>query len=123
MELESREQYYRYVDGRYSNGVDEYGNVIPGPGQPYIHCHSFIVVKHTPKGVWIEEFGRKRFILSTANKRFALPNKEEAMISFLARKRRQLTILKAQVSHVEQVIIIGTNFNETSKSPFASSLG
>lgn len=60
------------------------------------------VLKLTAKGVWIEEYaGKKRFVLKGARKQFACPTKEDALISFRARKKRQIRILKHQLRRAE----------------------
>lgn len=65
---------------------------------------TFNVIKNTPKGTWINISysypPRKRFVLNDAKKRFAYPTQEEAKTSFLARKSRQLGILKAQIESI-----------------------
>lgn len=64
--------------------------------------HTFPVIRRTPKGAWIHGYGVKpQFVLDGTKKRYAYPTKEEAKASFLARKQRQLGILKAQIKAVE----------------------
>lgn len=82
-----------------------------------IDTHS--VIKRTPKGVWVYLWGYLRpsarervlqvkpshdikFILETANKRWAWPTEEEALKSFLSRKRRELEILRSRVFDAEE---------------------
>lgn len=57
------------------------------------HCR---VLRYTPKGVWVDTWGGKKFILASARKRYACPTKDEALESFRARKRRQVALLAAQ---------------------------
>jgi len=64
----------------------------------------FELIKETPKGYWIDLFpdmgwNEKKWVSSTAKKRYAYPTKEEALSSFIARKERQIEILKAQLSN------------------------
>lgn len=47
------------------------------------------VLKETPKGVWLDDWGNRRFVLRDARKRYACPTRQEALESFIARKRRQ----------------------------------
>ena len=65
------------------------------------------ITKRTAKGCWVGhlQYGEKHFILDSGVKRYAYPTKEEAKTSFLARKRRQLAILKHQVKAVEHAVI------------------
>lgn len=99
----SVEKWFRFEDRRYST-VDEFDN----------HCGSyvdvilmeFVVDRHTPKGVWLRTFmGSRRFVLSSARKRFACPTIEEAAESFRARKAAQLRIYTAKVSHVHSALL------------------
>jgi len=48
--------------------------------------------------------GDKKFVLTGATKRFACPTKEEALKSFKARKRRQISILEAQAKHAREAL-------------------
>ena len=90
---------YRYDDVSYESG-------------PKIILSTFKVIKETPCGWWIiQQWGDwctpdedKRWVSKIARKRYAYPTKEEAMISFTARKTRQLSFLKAQTSYVEEIL-------------------
>lgn len=84
---------FRYEDRR----VDEYGGVA-------VRLYEHRVLKTTPCGAWIDHFGARRFVKSDARKRFACPTKEEAMVSFIARKRRQAAILRGQLDGVEEAL-------------------
>lgn len=76
------------------------------PGDPpYIYLSKFKVVKHTPKGVWVEfGFYKDKFIRKDAHKHFACATIEEAKKSFIARKSRQLCILEHQIDDVRWVL-------------------
>lgn len=93
---------YRYEDFRWAAPLDEWDNPV-GKGRADIRCLEFPILKTTPKGVWINNYGPKRWVRLDAHKRFACPTKEEAMESFKARKKRQRSILKAQLSHLDEV--------------------
>ena len=89
------EQWYRYED--YRSEI-----------RPYIRLRTFPVVKTTPKGVWLSlGFAGRKFVLADARKRFACPTEEEAMQSFIARKRTQKRILEGQLKHVSQALAMG----------------
>jgi hypothetical protein len=103
-----REVWYRVVDGRYAGSVDECGDPM-GDGGAYVRVDEYPVLRHTPKGVWLEHagrYGQHRFVLRVANKRWACPTKEEAMESFRARKQRQAKILRAQLAHVKEALAL-----------------
>lgn len=79
----------------------------------YMILHKYNVIKHTKCGVWLDTgYGGKRFVLSGARKRYALPTLEEAKKSFRARKEKQLKILKAQVQKIESAIWEIDNWNQ-----------
>jgi hypothetical protein len=67
-------------------------------------------------GVQLDFYGEKKFVLKDARKRFACPTPEEAMESFIARKKRQRGILKAQLVHVEEAIDIAERGDKTAIS-------
>lgn len=70
------EKWYRY-DDPYTDGNLPFLTEIP-------------VLRHTPKGVWLDKYGLKRFVLKAANKRYAYPTKELALASYIIRKQRQI---------------------------------
>lgn len=68
--------------------------------------NTYRVIKRTPCGAWVYmPAGKRKFILDTGTKRFAIADLEEAKTSFLARKRRQLAILRAQIKGIEYAVI------------------
>lgn len=78
------EYWYRYEDP-----WDESGPVWLG---------QYRVLKHTPKGVWIDypSTPRGKFVLNDSFKQWACPTIEAAKESYIRRKRRQISILAAQ---------------------------
>jgi hypothetical protein len=98
----AHEYWYRYRSFRESTGLDEWSEKSSG----YcirLGCFEYRVIKHTPKGVWLQEpycSGRK-FVLKDARKRFACPTKREALLSYIARQKRRLLILKGQTEDSE----------------------
>lgn len=91
--------YYRYEAMNWESGVHVYLQKLP-------------VVKETPCGVWVEQYGGgTRFVLKAARKRFACPTQEEALTSFKARKRRQIGILRAQLERAEEALDKAENFD------------
>jgi len=101
------EYWYRYDGICYAPIPDEFGECY-GIGDRVLRRTRYLVLKHTPKGVWIEYSGRwhtdKRFILREANKRFACPTPKEALESFLARKIREKRIYLARLKDVDRFI-------------------
>lgn len=102
MQSSDRVVWYRYED-RLSG--DDWGTYVN------VNLRQFEVVRETPKGVWLRlyeysDMSPLRFVLRESRKRYACPTKEQAMESFLARKRKQMRILKQKLQHVEEAIQI-----------------
>lgn len=98
---------YRYDDSRqgYFDPDGDYG----GGSRAVIGCQEYVVVRRTPKGVWIAappvwRWAYQRFVLNRARKKYAYPTKHEAWQSFKIRKQRQLEILRSQQDHVSEVL-------------------
>ena len=105
MNIENPEKFYRYEDENVSHGVDEYGEALPGFSINIV-LREYLVVKTTPKGVWITPTyypgGKGKFVLTTAGrKRFAHPDKDGAKKDLIARKKKQVSILRAQLSSAQ----------------------
>ena len=112
MTTDEVEYWYRYYDFRYAAPIScgEYDEEVIGTSTAAVHLEKFEVIKHTPKGVWINMgLGDKKFVLKCARKRFACPTIEEAKESFLARKKRQLRIHQARVEHILDVMYLIEN--------------
>jgi hypothetical protein len=98
------EGYYRFDDYVIAYGEeDEFDSKIPP--RVGVTLRRFRVMKHTPKGVWLDlTWGKRRFVLNDSRKRFAHPSKEEARDSFLARKGRQVRILEARLEIAREAL-------------------
>lgn len=96
--------FYRVEETTYSAGCDEFGDPLPG-GPTMTNLHAYEVIKRTPCGAWIAagDTGRK-FVLLTANKRYAVPTVEEAIESFKARKKRQKAIYAARIKSIDEAL-------------------
>lgn len=110
----NKEYWYRYTDSAYAPPLDEYDNIV-GNSTVYVQLHTYEVIKHTPKGVWLalniffdssNENNKlpwnKRFVLTNARKRFACPTIEEAKESFIARKNAQLGIYNEKIKRIKK---------------------
>lgn len=96
--------YYRYDDVSSSGGcVDEYGEWVRGISYTTVVLTTYPVIKKTPKGAWLSN---GKFVLDGSGKRGAHATKELALESFVARKKRQRRILKAQLSRIKTALII-----------------
>jgi len=100
---------YRYEEVRYSRGVDQYDNPLPGYNLQ-VHLNKYKVISTTLKGVWIKPWDSwtadKKFVLLSARKRFACPTKEEAAEAFKARKNAQIKILSTKLEQAKQALLI-----------------
>jgi hypothetical protein len=96
---------HRFEDIVYAPMLDEYEDR-GGYSRVDVIYKTYPITKITPCGAWIDIYGRKRFVNLQARKKFACKTKEDAMISFLARKAAQERILSAQLKNVQTAISI-----------------
>jgi len=117
------EIWYRYIDVAYSTGYDEYtdrstGSIIE------VELREYEVLRRTPKGAWINAspfrsttsvrgIADEKFVLLSARKRFAHPTKDEAMTSFIARKRAQIRIYEARVKRAKEALLRAEEITRT----------
>lgn len=101
----SEEYWFRYDD--YLVSLDEETTEVR------IRLRKMRVVRYTPQGAWLEDVfnpmtGRHdtRLVLRTSRKRYACPTEAEAMTSFIARKKRQLSILDYQARNVRKALML-----------------
>lgn len=81
-----------------------------------IALHKFDLLKETPQGYWIVPNLRwhsleakekhKRWIHKVSRKRFAYPTKEEALYSFIMRKKKQIIYCKRDMRNAEAALNI-----------------
>ena len=69
-----------------------------------VACYQYPVIKETLKGVWLDVYGVKKFVLTDARKRWACPTQEEALFGFIKRKEKQALILRGQLEAVEAIL-------------------
>lgn len=99
--------YYRFEDQRYASLCDEddWGSTLQ------VHCREYPVLKTTPKGVWLDVYGIRRFVLASARKQFACPTVELARTSFKARKARQIKIYEKRLADARQALSMAEKGN------------
>lgn len=68
---------------------------------PYIGLDELRVIRQTPAGVWLDNYGTEKFVLLGEGKRYAYPTKELARESYLIRCRWRLTHLRNQMNRTE----------------------
>lgn len=80
-----------------------------------LHLSEHRVLKKTPQGVWVNYWGHhhdRKFVLTKARKKWACPSKEEALESFIARKKRQADHLERELAEVNEALEVA---NKTMK--------
>ena len=97
-----KEYWYRAYGQRYAAPLDEFDTPI-GRGRVDVSIMRFEVISHTAKGVWLDYFGKKKFVLADARKKFACPTEIEAWESLIHRKQRQIKILGNQLEDAKIV--------------------
>lgn len=100
------DMFYRYENREVSIGVDEWDNSLGSRMELY--CHEYEVSTVYPKGAYIlgwfggpDDIASKggRPVMDHYKNKFAYPTKIEALIGFIARKRRQQSILNRQIKN------------------------
>lgn len=100
--------YYRYDDVRYSKGVDQFDEPIPGYTLK-VELKKIRVHHFTPFGVRFED---GTFMLNKSRKRYACETEAEAKASFIARKKRQIEIYDARIEQANKAINLITYGHE-----------
>ena len=99
--------YFRYEEVRYGTGyTDVHGEYVSTGSYVELQLREFRVIRRTPCGVRIDDYRSEhgRFISREWNKQWACPTVEEARLSFIARKERQIRILRAQLKQAKEAL-------------------
>ncbi len=99
----SEEYWYRYYDMQYAPSLDEWDNPV-GVGQVRVLLAEYSVLSLTPCGAWLLVNGDRRWTKKDVIRHFACPTLEEAKESFVARKRKQISIYQARIVRAERAI-------------------
>jgi len=115
---DGHEVMYRMDDVCHSfGGIDEFNNLISRT-YPIVENSftEFKILRRTKCGIWIDNHGTERFVLLDARKKFACLTRKDAVISFIARKRKQIKILKAQLYRAGTALeILGVGESELTR--------
>lgn len=104
--MTNSEVWYRYQDSlRAGSYIDDFESMV-GPSQVVVHLQEYRVLKHTPKGVWLDHWQGKKFVLKDARRRYAAPTVAEAKRDFIARKNRQISIYAARIETAEKALAL-----------------
>jgi hypothetical protein len=99
------EVWYRYEDVAYSALPDPETGESRGLGSVAVHLREYKVVRRTAKSAWLDlGFGDLRVMRLTARRRFACATKQEALASFVARKKRQISIHVARADRARRAL-------------------
>jgi hypothetical protein len=71
-----------------------------------LYLDSYPIIKVTRCGCWIDLGSVKKFVNLEKQKKWAHESLEEAMNSFIARKKRQAFILRAQLVRAEAALFL-----------------
>lgn len=96
---------YRYREGQ----VGEIYDTCPKEAAKAMRLYldSYPVIKSTPCGCWIDlGWGRKKFVNLNAQRKWAHESLDDAMQSFVARKNRQVLILRHQLVKAEAALCL-----------------
>lgn len=113
--MAEKEYWYR-VDNRTMCGRE-----IGYPYEEELRLWALPALRHTPKGVWLDNFGEQKFVLKAAHKQFACPTPEAALESFKARKRRQIGIISARLKAAKEGLEVAEKLGLTGVQPVYSS--
>ena len=95
---------YRVEDNKHDE-VDETSFFRRSDRNFWFPVRTYPVIRATRCGVWIDDMStRGKFVNLQAGKRYAAPTIEEALQSYKARKRRQVSILSAQLKRATAML-------------------
>ena len=64
------------------------------------------VLKHTKCGVWVDVFGKKKFINTQSRMQYAYSTKDEAVVGYIKRTERYLCILQGKLNRAQDELNI-----------------
>jgi len=71
------------------------------------------IIKRTPCGAWVDDYGRQRFVNLQARKKYACETVDAALESYHARKKRQIKILKHRLAEAEAALTLNNDNKST----------
>lgn len=96
---------YRIESMRYAASVDEFGES-RGTGRLVVQVHTYPIISYTPKGAWIDAYGKQKFVNLRAVKQWACGTVSDAREAFHYRKLRQIQILEAQLRTAKEAMVM-----------------
>lgn len=110
---EKCEYLYRYKDS--PNYSWDYENEIAHKYGMSVSLEKYRILSYTKCGVWIAYGCSKKFVNLERVKKFACKTLEDALDSFIARKRSQVRIYSARLKDAEEALHIAKNMKEKGK--------
>lgn len=83
-----------------------------------LRLEQFYVIRETLKCKVINFNGKQKFILNNSVKRFAHESKDAALVSYRARKQRQVMILTTQIDAAKLALQLTENITADSMPPY-----
>ena len=109
---------YRYKEqSKINMGTSMDGESVYSGSSLEVVCLEYEVKKETKCGYWIDLLGKNKWVSKKTTKRFAYPDKDQAMESFKKRKKRQIKILKANLEIAECALALVNSKKPTNKLP------
>ncbi len=79
----------------------------------YYTLLTFTVKRETDKGVWLDVYGKEKFVNHDWHKKYACPTVQEAWVSHQKRKLEYVRILRRQLEQAEAIVNHPTFKSET----------
>lgn len=70
---------------------------------PYLYVRAMRIVRRTPRGVWVDDYGTDRFVLNDARKRFAYPTENEAVVACMHRLASRIRRLETELDTATRI--------------------
>ena len=83
---------------RYNDATSWFDN------EPDYQLDRFPVLRKTPRGVWLSNYGEEKFCLNDSRRRFAYPTVELAFDSYQHRKAKQQFYLERDLTKVTKML-------------------
>lgn len=106
--------FYRYEAVQYAEHDIDGELVSPRFPNPTIELRKYDMIKQTAKGYWIGDKSfpllARKWVSTTSKKKFAYPTKDEALLNFIKRTEKRITILEHQIEFSKAILGLLNNF-------------
>lgn len=103
------DRWFRVEDRRYANYDPwaEFGQ--PSGSHLVLVVHSYALLRHTPRGVWLSSPTEKFFVKGTSTKQRAVPTIDLAIADLIARKKHHVIKSQYRLSRAEEHLTAAEN--------------